>query len=146
MVLPNPESEHVHFFTEDCSFDLKEKDAARSGICRIVLDHSFLLGEINVIFCSDEYLLQMNRDYLGHDYYTDILTFPIGQEPLCGDLFISIDRVQDYAKHNNISLPEEVLRVIFHGVLHLVGYNDHNKTQKALMREKEDEYLRLSKV
>ena len=141
-----PESQHIRFFNEECSFVLIEKEYAFNGIRKIIEDHSFDLGEINIIFCSDDYLLQMNRDFLDHDYYTDILTFPIGEDPLCGDLFISIDRVQDYAKHNNISLTEEVLRVIFHGVLHLVGYDDHGNKQKALMREKEDEYLRLAQA
>lgn len=136
--------EHIHFFNEDCSFEISEKAAVYKGVIKIIKDHSFLPGEINIIFCSDEYLLQMNREYLDHDYYTDILTFPIDHNPLSGDLFISIDRITEYSEHHHISVSEEVLRVIFHGVLHLVGYEDNDKKQKALMREKEDEYLRLT--
>ena len=99
---------------------------------------------INYIFCDDRYLLEMNQQYLKHDTYTDIITFelsPKGQ-PLLSDIYISIERVADNAKHYKTSFNTELHRVIFHGALHLAGYKDKNKEQAQIMREKEESYLR----
>ena len=101
-----------------------------------------LLGEVSVIFCSDEYLLQMNKEYLDHDYYTDIITFDyVEKEVISGDLFISLDRIRENAKNFKTSLLKELYRVVFHGVLHLVGYNDKTEEEQKTMREKENYYL-----
>jgi probable rRNA maturation factor len=99
-------------------------------------------GDISVIFCSDEHLLGMNKQYLNHDYYTDIITFDYVEENvISGDLFISFDRIVDNAKELKIELIKEVYRVVFHGVLHLVGYKDKTDEEQGVMTEKENYYL-----
>ena len=99
-------------------------------------------GDISVIFCSDEYLLKMNKEYLNHDYYTDIITFDyVEEDVISGDLFISIERIIENAGIYDSEALKELFRVVFHGVLHLIGYNDKTKEEQKLMREKEDYYL-----
>lgn len=99
-------------------------------------------GDISVIFCSDDYLLNMNKEYLDHDYYTDIITFDyVEDDVISGDLFISIDRIADNAKKFETTQLKELYRVVFHGVLHLVGYKDKTDEDAKLMREKENYYL-----
>lgn len=100
------------------------------------------LGEITVIFCSDEYLLKINQEYLKHDYYTDIITFDYSETPVVsGDLFISIERIKENAETEKTTFECEINRVIIHGVLHLCGYKDKSKEEEKLMREKENFYL-----
>ena len=100
------------------------------------------LGEISVILCSDKYLLEINIEYLKHNYYTDIITFNyVEGKVISGDLFISVDRVKENSTAFNTSFIKELYRVIFHGILHLIGYNDKTEEEKKLMREKEDFYL-----
>jgi len=99
-------------------------------------------GDISVIFCTDEYLLEMNKAYLEHDYYTDIITFDyVEGDVISGDLFISLDRVKENAEKFEITFLKEVYRVVFHGVLHLVGYKDKAEAEKKVMRERENYYL-----
>ena len=100
------------------------------------------VGDINYIFCNDEYLLEINRAYLDHDYYTDVITFDYS-EGLClsGDVFVSIERIMENAKNFNVSFLNELCRVIVHGMLHLAGYKDKLKDDEQLMRSKEDYYL-----
>ncbi|WP_167611199.1 rRNA maturation RNase YbeY [Maribellus sediminis] len=99
-------------------------------------------GDISVVFCSDEYLLEMNKEYLNHDYYTDIITFDyVEGETISGDLFISLDRVKENAAKFEISVLKELYRVVFHGTLHLVGYNDKSEEEQQIMRQKENYYL-----
>ncbi|MFT6501401.1 MAG: rRNA maturation RNase YbeY [Crocinitomicaceae bacterium] len=100
------------------------------------------LGELTLIFTSDEYLLNMNKEHLNHDYYTDIITFDYTEEDVVsGDLFISVDRVNDNADGLNVSRETEMNRVVVHGVLHLIGYGDKSDSESVLMREKENYYL-----
>ncbi len=103
------------------------------------------MSAITYIFCSDEFLLQMNRDFLQHDYYTDIITFGLSEkgEPVEAEVYISLDRVKDNAQTLGITYGEEARRVIFHGALHLCGYKDKKKSEIILMRKKEADYLRL---
>lgn len=102
------------------------------------------LGDVNLIFTSDEYLLEMNQKHLNHDYYTDIITFDyVEGNQIFGDLFISYDRVKDNAQSNNVSIENELNRVIVHGVLHLCGYKDKTEKDEKIMRSKEDEMLTL---
>lgn len=103
------------------------------------------LETLNFIFCTDDYLLKINSEFLGHDYYTDIITFNLAppKQPVIGDIYISIDRVKENAKALNQSFKNEILRVIFHGALHLCGYKDKNTKQIRFMRDKEDYYLKL---
>ena len=99
------------------------------------------VGPINIIFCSDDYLLKYNKTYLDHDYYTDIITFGYEENPIEGDLYISLDRVKDNASSRGIKLQDEVDRVIIHGVLHLLGYNDKTEEEQKIIAEKEDACL-----
>ncbi len=99
-------------------------------------------GDITIIFCSDDYLLSINKQYLNHDYYTDIITFDyVDQNRISGDLFISLDRVRENAAKFKVEMKKELFRVVFHGILHLVGYKDKTKEEQAVMRKKEDFYL-----
>ncbi len=99
-------------------------------------------GDISLIFCSDKYLLDININYLNHNYYTDIITFNyVEGDVISGDLFISVDRVKENAVEFDAIFIKELYRVVFHGLLHLVGYNDKTKEEKKIMREKEDLYL-----
>jgi rRNA maturation RNase YbeY len=103
---------------------------------------SFELGDITLIFCTDEELLAINKEHLSHDYYTDIITFNYNTDSLLsGDLFISVDRITDNAMQLGVSLEEELHRVCFHGVLHLLGYNDKTPNEIDAMRQKENFYL-----
>ena len=112
-----------------------------SGVCEA---ESKVMGEVSVIFCSDEHLLSMNKEYLEHDYYTDIITFDYSDEQLVsGDLFISVDRVQDNADEFDVLFQDELHRVCVHGLLHLCGYKDKSETDEQLMRSKENEMLLL---
>ena len=102
------------------------------------------LGEVNIIFCSDDYLLQMNQEHLDHDYYTDIITFDyVSGVELSGDLFISVDRVKDNATSFDADMTQELLRVVVHGFLHLAGYGDKTKKEEKEMRSKENTYLEI---
>ena len=113
-------------------------------ISKVCVDENYNLGDISLIFCSDEYLLDMNRTHLDHDYYTDIITFDYTDNQIVsGDLFISIDRVHDNATDFNVSFEHELHRVIIHGVLHLCGYKDKSDDEEKLMRTKENNALSL---
>ena len=105
-------------------------------------EEGFRVGDVNVIFCSDPYLLGINRHYLQHDYYTDIITFDYCEDGvLSGDLFISVDTVLGNAAEYKVMFHVELLRVIIHGVMHLVGYKDKTDVDAAKMRERENHYL-----
>ena len=103
------------------------------------------LAEIHYIFCSDDYLLEVNRQFLQHDYYTDIITFNLSEpgQAINAEIYISVDRVRDNAHQFSSSLKEELHRVIFHGALHLCGYGDKSSQQKKEMRKMEDKYISL---
>lgn len=110
---------------------------------RVVSDYNKVCGDLSFVFCTDEYLLDMNRKHLKHDYYTDIITFNynVGNE-ISGDLFISFDRVVENASEfGNSSVYDELCRVMVHGVLHLIGYNDKTESEKEVMREEETKNL-----
>ena len=132
----------VSYFTEDCKFEFKEKRLTSKWLKDVADRESRRLGDISVIFCSDEYLLDVNRKYLNHDYYTDIITFDYCEGPvLSGDLFISVDSVRENASFYGTEFADELNRVIVHGVLHLIGYDDHSDEDISIMRSKEDFYL-----
>ena len=115
-----------------------------SWLSTCVTDLGYNLGELSIIFCDDEYLLEVNKKHLNHDYYTDIITFNYNVEKkLNGDLFISLDRVKDNASVFNENFNLELFRVIIHGVLHLCGFNDKTTSEQREMRQKENHYLRL---
>jgi rRNA maturation RNase YbeY len=128
----------IFFHTIDVDPRLKHKTALKSWINDCVLGENKKTGVLNIIFCSDEHLLEMNRTHLNHDYYTDIITFDFSQDNIIsGDLYISFDRLQDNAQKNAVSLQKETYRVIIHGVMHLCGYKDKTKTDAQLMRKME---------
>ena len=137
----------VYFFTEDISFNLKQKQETRKWINSIIEAEGYRLRELNYIFCSDEYLLKINQQYLNHDTYTDIITFDNSEKEgwVVGDIFISVDRVKENALILKTVERDELHRVIAHGVLHLLGYADKDKTAKAQMTDKENQYLGLRK-
>lgn len=132
----------ISFFTEDVDYTLKDKLKIKRWIQQTVASESKKTGDINIIFCSDEYLLEVNKQYLEHDYYTDIITFNYNTDKINGDLFISLDRVADNANQNNVPRETELLRVIIHGVLHLLGYNDKTPKEEKEIRAKEDSCIK----
>jgi rRNA maturation RNase YbeY len=135
----------VAFRSADRTLRLQGKTALKDFVARIFKKEKTALGSLTYIFCSDEFLLQMNRDFLQHDYYTDIITFGLSVpgQPVEAEVYISLDRVRDNAASLGITYKEETFRVIFHGALHLCGYKDKKKSEIVTMRAKEDQYLRL---
>ena len=132
----------VEFFFEDITTIEINRQLISSEIEYLISNENKRTGDLSLIFCSDEYLLDINKQYLKHDYYTDIVTFNyVSGDLISGDLFISIDRVSKNATKFKVNFTEELYRVIFHGVLHLVGYNDISNSEKKVMRNKENEYL-----
>lgn len=132
----------VSYFTEDITFPFKLKRFTSKWLKFVAHSEARRLGDISIIFCSDQYILEVNRKYLNHDYYTDIITFDYCEgDLLSGDLFISVDSVRENAAFYGTAFENELNRVIVHGVLHLVGYDDHTEEEIALMRSKEDFYL-----
>ncbi len=137
----------VSFRSADRTLRLPRKTLVKSIIMLLFKKEKKVLASITYIFCSDAFLLRINRDFLQHDYYTDIITFGLSEKgkPVDAEVYISLDRVKDNARSLGEPLQEETLRVIFHGALHLCGYKDKKKTEIALMRNKEEQYLRLFK-
>lgn len=135
----------VFFRSADRRLQISDKSLVKDFITRIFKKEKHTLNSLTYVFCSDAFLLQMNRDFLQHDYYTDIITFALSEkgEPVEAEIYISIDRVKDNAKALGLTYKEEILRVIFHGALHLCGYKDKKKSEILVMRSKEDQYLRL---
>jgi rRNA maturation RNase YbeY len=133
----------IRFFTEDISFSLKNKGLVKKWIKQTIIDESHKLRELNFIFCSDQYLLSINQQFLNHDTYTDIITFDNSDKEglIIGDIFISVDRVQENAESFKTKMEDELQRVMIHGTLHLLGYPDKGKEAKAIMTQKEDFYL-----
>lgn len=133
----------IHFHTEDIKFTLKNKTILKQWIESTVAKRKHKAGEITFVFCSDEYLLKMNKQYLKHDTYTDIITFDYSEGvAISGDILISIDRVKENATKFSKSFEEELHRVIIHGVLHLLGHKDKTKAAKAEMTKQEDVCLK----
>ncbi len=136
--------ETVVFLCEDVDFDLPHQEALMHWIRRVVRQESGVLYAVSFVFCSDEYLHQLNVEYLDHDTLTDVITFPYLDPPQVeGDIFISIDRVRDNATTYGVSFEQELHRVMIHGILHLCGYSDKTPGEKAQMTQKEDEALAL---
>lgn len=134
----------IRFFSEDVCFDFKQKLLTKRWLKLVAEAEQRNIGDINIIFCSDPYILDINIQYLQHDYYTDIITFDYCEgDVLSGDLFISIDSVRDNSSEFLSSFNDELNRVIVHGLLHLIGYDDHKDEDITVMRSKEDFYLCL---
>jgi len=133
----------IHFhFLEGSNF-LSQRTALKSFIVALFKKEAKKLKEIHYVFCSDAYLLEINRQYLKHNYYTDIITFDLSEpnQPINAEIYISVDRVKDNAREFGTSFKKELHRVIFHGALHLCDYKDKKKMEAALMRKMEESYL-----
>ena len=134
----------VSFHFEDVAFDLPDQQALTDWLVDVAAQEGKDFYEVNYIFCSDEHLRGINVAYLNHDYYTDVITFPLSEDSIHGDIFISVDRVRDNATTLGISFENELLRVMAHGVLHLAGYDDKSPEKKVLMSAREDFFLQQS--
>ena len=137
----------IHFFVEDVQFKLSGPRKISHWIKQSITSEGKKLGGLNFVFCSDDYLLRMNQEYLNHKTLTDIITFDNSEEEgtIGGDIFISVDRVRENSVSFQSGFDRELHRVMIHGVLHLVGYSDKNTRDKAVMRGKEDAYLSLQR-
>lgn len=134
----------VRYFFEDTDFQFKPKRFTSSWLKTVAESEIRKFGDVNIIFCSDNYILDINQRYLQHDYFTDIITFDYCDgNILSGDLFISVDSVRENALEYGTEFDEELNRVIVHGILHLVGYDDHAEDDIVVMRSKENYYLDL---
>jgi rRNA maturation RNase YbeY len=133
----------IYYNNIDNKYIIKEKRKINSWIKLCVAEEGKKINTISFNICGDEYILQLNNESLQHDYYTDIITFELNEknEPIEGDIYISIDRVKDNAKTLNIPFITELQRVLIHGVLHLCGYKDKSTKEEKQMREKENYYL-----
>ncbi len=128
--------------TVEIRFSYKNFTSLKRWLIRIINKENFVHGELTIVFTSDEYLLSVNRDFLKHDYYTDVLTFDYSSgQTVNGDILISIDRVKDNAIRYNVAFYKELDRVILHGVLHLLGYGDSTSEEIKIIRALEDTYL-----
>jgi rRNA maturation RNase YbeY len=134
-------------FNYENEFQLQNEDQISTWISAVILSENKKEGDINYIFCDDEYLLNLNEQYLNHDTLTDIISFDysVGNE-LHGDIFISIERVRENAQDFSVTFEEELKRVLVHGVLHYCGYKDKSEDDEQLMRNKEDEKIKMFHV
>ncbi|MCF3110594.1 rRNA maturation RNase YbeY [Niabella sp. CC-SYL272] len=126
------------------NISLKDRNRLKHSLAILFRENNRELDMLHYVFCGDEEILEINRQYLKHDYYTDIITFDLREkpsEPMVADIFISVDTVRSNARGLNLSISKELHRVIFHGALHLCGYNDKTEAEQKLMRTKEDECL-----
>lgn len=140
------EPQKINFYSEN-DFVLADHRKYEKWIERVIASEEKKLEEISYIFCDDDYLLNLNEEFLKHDTYTDIITFDYSVgKILQGDIYISTERVKENSDEYNVSFEEELRRVIIHGVLHLCGYKDKTKEQSLLMRQKEEEKMELFHV
>jgi len=142
MVQANKKHIHFHFLTP--AFFFPKRTAVKNFLGKLITKEGRKIDTVNYIFCTDEYLLALNKSHLNHNSYTDILTFEHSHPgaPLIADIYISAERVKENAQKYHCSFKKELLRVIFHGTLHLCGFDDKSREQVQLMREREDFYLK----
>ena len=132
----------VFFHNEDVDFPIQQKNKKKRWLKDVIEHLDFKLGNISVIFCSDDYLLSLNKKHLNHNYYTDVITFNYcSNKTISGDIFVSVDRVRAFSIDTNTSFLSEINRVIVHGVLHLCGFDDKKPDEILRMRKLEDLYL-----
>lgn len=138
----------IFFRSADRTLKFPGKKELALWIPNIFTEEGKSLTSLTYVFCSDEYLLKINRDFLQHDFYTDIVTFELSESKdfIEGEIYVSLDRVIDNAQTLGVALKDEILRVIFHGVLHLCGYRDKKDAEIKKMRQKEDHYISLYKA
>ncbi len=132
----------VHFFSEDTDFKFSLEASVGAWLSQVAQEEGHPEFQMRYIFCSDPYILQINIEYLSHDYYTDVITFPMSEGgSVEADVFISVDTVRSNAKRFGVAFQDELLRVIVHALLHMLGYDDKSEEDAAVMREKENYYL-----
>lgn len=136
----------IHLFLDDVKYSLNDEDASLNWLKDLAKRELRTIDDVNIILTSDEKLLQINRDFLKHDFYTDIITFQNEGENLSGEIYISIDRVRENAETCNTTIDNELHRVMAHGLLHMIGYKDKLSHEKATMRKKEKFYLNLRPI
>ena len=132
----------IFFTCHDVDLDTLDADSWSTWIKEVIEEEGYELTRIDYIFCSDEFLLEVNRTHLDHDFYTDIITFPLNPNPIIAEIYISLDRVRENATSYSVSFEDELMRVIIHGILHLCGYDDHEEADIAFIRKKEAYYLK----
>lgn len=134
---------YINFFKEEVKFRLLHQEGLRKWIIKAIRSEGYTLENLNFVFCNDKKLLQMNKEYLQHNYFTDIITFDNSTEKKTveGDIFISVDMVMTNSKKFKTTFQDELHRVMIHGVLHLLGYSDKNPKAQAAMRKMEDMWL-----
>lgn len=134
----------ISYYFEDTDFVFRAKTLNSKWLRLVAESEIRRVGQISIIFCSDNYILDVNQRYLQHDYFTDIITFDYCEgDRLSGDLFISVDSVRENSIEYGTEFSDELNRVIVHGILHLIGYDDHSEEDIAVMRNKENYYLSL---
>lgn len=133
----------IRFHTIDVPMPVFDPDVVRAWVSQVIEDRGFAVGELHYYFCSDEALLQINRERLGHDFYTDIVTFPLSDDPrfVSSEFCISLDRIAENATAFGRSYESELFRVMIHGVLHLIGFDDHTEKDQKDMRAMEEKCL-----
>ncbi len=136
----------VRYYTDDCNYRLPQKRLTTAWLRTTAREEGYELGDVNYIFCSAQRLLEMNRQFLGHDYFTDVITFDYsdrkGTRTVAGDIFIDVETVADNARLYGATKTGEMRRVVVHGLLHLCGQKDKTPRANAQMHRKEDKYLR----
>ncbi len=138
--MTTPESQ-ITFEVHELDFALEDSSDLNDWLLAIAREEERAISQLEYIFCSDEYLLELNKKYLSHDYYTDILTFPLQESPLEATIYISVERVKENAQLYKTNFIDEMHRVIAHGLLHLIGYNDKTQDDEQNMRLKENSCL-----
>ena len=133
----------ICFHVQSIAFELENPGIYQQWLLSIAARHEREVDSINYVFCTDDELLELNQSYLDHDYYTDILSFPLNENPLEGDIFISIHRVQENAAAFEVDFDNELARVMAHGLLHFLGFDDHEEEDQVTMRQKESEAIDL---
>ena len=135
----------ISFSSKLKGFNLENSSQFQTWLKNVIKLEGKKTGDINYLFMSDDDLLVINRQYLQHDFFTDIVTFPLSEsnEIISGEIYVSVDRIKDNAEQNGVKFENELKRVIVHGVLHLLGYDDHTDDEKTMMRQKEDYYINL---
>lgn len=137
----------ILYYYEDIDFQFRNKTRTNRWLRLVAESEIKRIGDISIIFCSDNYILDVNQKYLQHDYFTDIITFDYCEgDKLSGDLFISVDSVRENSIEYGTDFADELNRVIVHGLLHLIGYDDHTEADVAVMRKKENYYLSLREL
>ena len=139
----NPSESPILFHFENDDFELSGKERLSSWLLQVIKDEGKDIESVNYIFCNDDQLLEINKEYLNHDYYTDVISFPYSLSPIQGDIFISIDRVKENALQFSSGFDKELHRIMVHGLLHFIGYNDKDELAKKEMTMKENYFLKL---